>query len=50
MWIGYMQIPYHFICLVFEAGFHYVDQADLKLAILLLPPLKCWDYTCAPPC
>ncbi|XP_073918530.1 CD99 antigen-like protein 2 isoform X4 [Castor canadensis] len=33
-----------------QRGSHYVAQAGLKLAVLLLPSPECWDYICAPPC
>jgi hypothetical protein len=34
---------------VFETESHYITQAGLKLAILLLLSLECWDYRYTPP-
>jgi hypothetical protein len=35
---------------IFERGFGYVAQAGLKLAILQLQSLECWNDRRVPPC
>jgi hypothetical protein len=35
---------------LFEISSCYLDQDGLKLTILLLLPLECWDYRCALSC
>jgi hypothetical protein len=34
----------------FSGQSHYIDQARLKLKILLPPPSRCWSSRHAPPC
>jgi hypothetical protein len=34
----------YFIYLLFEIGFHYLAQADLKLSVCLPQPLECWGF------
>jgi hypothetical protein len=41
----------HFnILFFFEKGSYYIAQTGLELVILILQPLKCWDYRYVPPC
>jgi hypothetical protein len=36
---------FFWFCFIWDRVSYYVDQAGLKLAVLLSLPLKCWDHT-----